>query len=67
MSGVCVCTCVWGRGREGGRKGRGKEGERGVRGVCILVYACTCVGEGEGGRERCERCVYVCLCMHAYV
>ena len=56
MRGVCacvrvyVCTSVWGRGREGGRKGRGKEGERGVRGVRVCVYACICVG-GEGERE----------------
>ena len=55
---MCVCVRVWGEGREGGRKGRGKAGrrekrkgeggrERGVRSVCVCVYACG----GGGGRE----------------
>ena len=49
ISEVYVCT-YGGRGREGGREKR--KGERGrVRGVCIRVYVCTCVGEGEGGCE----------------
>ena len=44
---VRVCTCVG--GREGGREKRKGEGgrERGVRSVCVCVYACG----GGGGRE----------------
>ena len=40
------------------REKRKGEGGR-VRGMCVRVYMCTCMGEGEGGRDRCERCVYV--------
>ena len=57
-----VCMCVGGReGRREKSKGEGGR-ERGVRSVCVCVYACGRRGrEGvkKGGIEMCERCVYV--------